>query len=358
LLDLGAALIEGRIRDAYPDPEDARGAVLLGAGADAYDRSARATRDLLAMSELVRGDEDALLLLEAGDMTTLRELSIGAALANWLGRYGMAIPSGMRLEDPTWHEHPSPLMQAVAMRARLDPPMRRGAAPWTDLDVSPEQRQLAELLRRQQQLCDDIRVYRSVVAGAVRRAALAASEHLPGATALGDALLLTFEDHAWAGGDAQKSTIRVRREQYARWLAAPDPPDRFAGTGYPPRVIAVPETVAPVSADDADERELQGIGCSAGSGSGRAVIVHSVEDLAGCVDAVAVCERLPPDWAMLIARCSAVVVARANPLSHAMIVARELGVPAVAGIPELLHRVDAGEVLHVDGTAGVVRIDR
>jgi pyruvate,water dikinase len=216
----------------------------------------------------------------------------------------------------------------------------------------------AMLLRRQQQLCDDSRVYRSMVAGAVRRAALALSESLPGATTQGDALLLTFEELAWAPDRDNSAAIATRRAEYERCLAAPEPPDRFAGTGYPPHVVAVPEGFAHPGVIDADERTLQGIGCSPGVGSGKVVIVRSVEELARCVDAVAVCERLPPDWAMLIARCAAVVVARANPLSHAMIVARELGVPAVAGIPELLDRVDDGEIVEVDGSTGVVRLTR
>ena len=42
--------------------------------------------------------------------------------------------------------------------------------------------------------------------------------------------------------------------------------------------------------------------------------------------------------------------------SHAAIVARELGIPAVMSVPGITAVAD-GTILHVDGDAGTVRID-
>jgi pyruvate,water dikinase len=41
-------------------------------------------------------------------------------------------------------------------------------------------------------------------------------------------------------------------------------------------------------------------------------------------------------------------------LSHGAIVAREFGLPAVAGLPGILHAIQSGQRLRVDGSSGKV----
>jgi pyruvate,water dikinase len=43
------------------------------------------------------------------------------------------------------------------------------------------------------------------------------------------------------------------------------------------------------------------------------------------------------------------------PLSHAAIVARELGIPAVVGAGDATMRLQTGDRVRVDGTRGVVQ---
>ena len=43
-------------------------------------------------------------------------------------------------------------------------------------------------------------------------------------------------------------------------------------------------------------------------------------------------------------------------MSHSAILAREMGVPAIVAIPELLARLRSGDVVEMDGTTGVVRV--
>jgi rifampicin phosphotransferase len=60
-------------------------------------------------------------------------------------------------------------------------------------------------------------------------------------------------------------------------------------------------------------------------------------------------------WSPLFLSAGAIVVERGGPLSHAAIVARELGVPAVLDVAGATERLD-GRIVTVDGDLGVVAI--
>ena len=52
----------------------------------------------------------------------------------------------------------------------------------------------------------------------------------------------------------------------------------------------------------------------------------------------------------------ALVMETGGVLSHGAIVAREFGLPAVAGLPEVHRRVRTGQRLRVDGSTGRVNV--
>jgi pyruvate,water dikinase len=61
-------------------------------------------------------------------------------------------------------------------------------------------------------------------------------------------------------------------------------------------------------------------------------------------------------WTPLFLRAVAVVTDVGAPLSHAAIVARELGIPAVVGCGDATMRLRTGDRVRVDGGEGVVEI--
>ena len=64
--------------------------------------------------------------------------------------------------------------------------------------------------------------------------------------------------------------------------------------------------------------------------------------------------RLDPD----LPAAAAVVTDVGAPLSHAAIVARELGIPAVVGCGDATARLKTGDRVRVDGGAGTVTVMR
>ena len=61
-------------------------------------------------------------------------------------------------------------------------------------------------------------------------------------------------------------------------------------------------------------------------------------------------------WTPLFPRLAAVVTDVGAPLSHAAIVARELGIPAVVGCGNATMRLQTGDRVRVDGSAGTVEV--
>ena len=79
---------------------------------------------------------------------------------------------------------------------------------------------------------------------------------------------------------------------------------------------------------------------------------HSLENLPA--NTVLVARRLLPSDTVFLSRSSTVGVLAefAGPAAHAALLARELGIPCVGGIPDLLEKVHTGDVVLVDGTKG------
>ncbi|GAB6939584.1 PEP/pyruvate-binding domain-containing protein [Isoptericola variabilis] len=123
---------------------------------------------------------------------------------------------------------------------------------------------------------------------------------------------------------------------------------------------ARPVTAAlPASPAERGERNdggvLRGAGASGGRASGPARVVRGPDDFAAVRPGdVLVCRETDPAWTPLFGVVAAVVTETGGLLSHAAIVARELRLPAVLGVPAATAALrDAGTVT-VDGDAGTV----
>ena len=83
---------------------------------------------------------------------------------------------------------------------------------------------------------------------------------------------------------------------------------------------------------------------------------HSLENLPA--NTVLVARRLLPSDTVFLSRSSTVAVLAefAGPAAHAALLARELGIPCVGGIPDLLDTVHAGDAVLVNGTEGTAVI--
>ncbi|MBU0494356.1 MAG: phosphoenolpyruvate synthase [Chloroflexi bacterium] len=102
---------------------------------------------------------------------------------------------------------------------------------------------------------------------------------------------------------------------------------------------------------------LKGVAASPGRVTAPACVLHGPEDFGQMrTGDVLVAGITTPAWTPLFVRASAVVTDVGGPLSHGSIVAREYGIPAVLGTGSATKRIRNGQVITVDGSAGVVTL--
>ncbi len=102
---------------------------------------------------------------------------------------------------------------------------------------------------------------------------------------------------------------------------------------------------------------LKGVAASAGRVTAPARVVHSPDEFTQMRPGeVLVAAITTPAWTPLFAMASAVVTDVGGPLSHGSIVAREYNIPAVMGTGVATRRIQSGQVITVDGTAGTVNL--
>lgn len=151
-------------------------------------------------------------------------------------------------------------------------------------------------------------------------------------------------EDALAGYGPSHEVIARRRRIYANAQGAGPLPQRFTGR---------PEPIAPTVADGGD---LTGWAASPGRHRGRARVVTELATANLQRGDVLVARTTDPSWTPLFLTAGAIVVEQGGPLSHAAIVARELGLPAVLNARGATARLAGEPEVTVDGSAGTVLV--
>ena len=100
---------------------------------------------------------------------------------------------------------------------------------------------------------------------------------------------------------------------------------------------------------------LRGVSGAKGTVIGPVCVVHGPEEFYKLKKGdVLVCELTDPEWTPLFPLASAVVADTGAALSHAAIVAREYGMPAVLGVGNGTRELRDGDMVRVDGDKGRV----
>jgi pyruvate,water dikinase len=139
--------------------------------------------------------------------------------------------------------------------------------------------------------------------------------------------------------------------------------------GIPPEVVTEPFTVmlwgitsdsvsAWLSSGDAGEDgQLSGFAASPGLVEGPARVIFSADQVGEIEDGeILVAPLTAPSWAPVFGKIKATVTDVGGMMSHAAIVCREYGLPAVTGTAFGTKTIKTGQMLRVDGNTGKVSV--
>ncbi len=104
------------------------------------------------------------------------------------------------------------------------------------------------------------------------------------------------------------------------------------------------------------DTELQGVPCSAGEVTGEALVIQNVNDAKNVKDKILITKMTDPGWVFLLATAAGVISEKGSLLSHTAIISRELKVPSVVGVEDLMDTVKTGDIIRMNGGTGKITI--
>ncbi len=346
----------------------------IAALAGASPTTAEPLEHLCRLRELVDGSG-----VDVGSLDDVRAISDEAAvlLDDYLAERRHVLTTGYDLTDTTLGELPEVVLRSI--RSARRPPSHDAERLATDLREqvpAAERTEFDELLATARMVMD-MRDGNGPLTvewptGLLRRALLAAGDRLVerGRIEHRDHLLVITPDEArrlFGAGLAAAEELRDRFERRRSDLAL-TPPESLGDPEPQPPLEVLPRPLADgiratmVAIDhigmSGEQRSgLRGSGVGESPARGAACVADSAEDaLRRLVPGqVLVVRATSPAFNSVLAVAGAVVTVDGGVLSHAAVLARELGIPAVVGAADAMTIPD-GSMVEVDPVAGEVRI--
>ena len=107
---------------------------------------------------------------------------------------------------------------------------------------------------------------------------------------------------------------------------------------------------------EASDRTMVGSGVSPGTVEGTVHVVFNPNDARLEPGEILVCPGTDPSWTPLFLAAGGLVMEVGGMMTHGSVVAREYGIPAVAGVDRATERLQPGQRVRVDGNSGRIRL--
>lgn len=152
-----------------------------------------------------------------------------------------------------------------------------------------------------------------------------------------------------------RATVTERRAERERWER--NTPPVIIGSPLPEQMAAALEPMFGNSVDTSNAQVVRGQPASKGIVTGRARIVTSLDEAGRLLPGdILVTKTTSPPWTPIFGLVAGIVTDAGGALSHAAVVAREYGIPAVVGTVSATERIRDGQMIRVDGGAGTVEL--
>ena len=359
--------------------------LLTGQGGMISAEPAARVRAMAALARQAQAHDASFLPTLAGDdrraieRTLAAHPTFAASYQAYLDRFGERCLNELKLESATLHDNPLPLLHAVAQLAQQPPSAVDADAAGLAARADAEGRVQAALAEKPLRRAlfawvvknarervvarENLRFARTRVFGRARQILRELGNRLYAAGVLveaADVFCLTVDEICgWVEGTTVgvnlDGLVQTRKMEFAAWATEPPLPPRFATRGAVYQGNRFEASVAPSTGVTSDEHVLRATGAASGRVVGRVRLVR--DPLTAKLNAgdIIVAEHTDPSWIMILPLAGGLVVERGSLLSHAAIVARELGIPGIVAATGALTWLREGELVEVDGGAGTVR---
>ena len=105
-----------------------------------------------------------------------------------------------------------------------------------------------------------------------------------------------------------------------------------------------------------NQDKLYGTPCSSGIVEGEVLVVDNINDIGDVKDKILITKMTDPGWVFLLATANGVISEKGSLLSHTAIISRELKIPAIVGVPNLLKTIKSKDIIKMDATTGEIII--
>lgn len=122
------------------------------------------------------------------------------------------------------------------------------------------------------------------------------------------------------------------------------PPNEFGGS-------------TPILRQATQGAALKGIGCSKGIVKGRVRVILEVSD-SQLLQAgeILVTRFTDPGWTPVMVRAKAIITEVGGILSHAAVISREFGIPAILNVTDVTKTLKTGDYVEIDGSSGTIEL--
>ncbi len=335
--------------------------------------------ELWRLTERIRADQEAARVVGDQSVADLADAfhraelpaTVQGGLAAFLSTYGHRAVAEIDVGMPRWSEDPSHLLGVIKNYLRLTEQDPSPSAQFAEADQQAEA-MVVELTARMRRRS---RIRARVVEFGLRRVrqlaglretpkfllvvALAAMRQqlsLVGETLAGDGRIARSDDiffldlteaRRGLAGENLSALVEQRRAAYELELRRRHVPRLLLSDGTEPEAVGAAEV---------DDGALVGSPASAGVVTSPARVVLDPVGAHLEPGEILVAPSTDPGWTPLFLTAGGLVMEMGGSNSHGAVVAREYGIPAVVGVPDATSRIVSGQLVTVDGAAGLVRL--
>jgi len=354
--------------------------------------STEPARQVQALADLARKTPAVSAVLDRQGSATFDDLrsadeEFAAALDEYLANFGIRA-TAYEVAEPTVGENPQALISQLRDGAAFDAEAVQSHLTETRSAARDEARHrlehdtertalFEELMRKIERVYpvreDNVFFSDNLPLGLIRLTALEIGRRLSDRAILDDVDHVFFLSVEEAIDALESSTdhreLVLERRQERAWVERHSPQASF-GTEYPPPDLSRVPTESRrlmealmwfISRDLATPvgDGLTGTAAAPGTYTGPVRVVRGDGDFSKIRQGdVLVAPITTPAWTVLFSRAGALVTDTGGLLSHAAIIAREYGIPAVVATGTATDRLEDGQIVTVDGTSGSISVSK